>query len=71
MNGHVRTIHKAPEECQGRYCVVCELYICAVCGGAEGSLLPKCPGRRLTYEEDEANYRHYCDGTGPFEGRRK
>lgn len=42
------------------------LSFCEVCGGMEGSLLPECPGRWLTREEDEANYRHYCDGTGPF-----
>jgi len=42
------------------------LSVCKVCGGMEGSLLPECPGRWLTREEDEMNYRHYCDGTGPF-----
>lgn len=42
------------------------LGICSVCGGMEGSLLPTCPGRWLTREEDEANYKHYCEGTGPF-----
>lgn len=69
MNGHVREVHAKPEDCPGLYsygCVVCNLYICAVCGGSEGSLLPACPGRRLTFEEDRANYAHYCAGTGPF-----
>lgn len=66
---HVRAMHANPEDCPGYYnfgCVVCNLYICDVCGGSEGSLLPFCPGRRLTVAEDAANYRHYGDGTGPF-----
>lgn len=42
------------------------LSICEVCGGMEGSLLPECPGRMLTREEDQQNYAHYCAGTGPF-----
>jgi hypothetical protein len=42
------------------------LSYCSVCGGLEGSLLPVCPGRRLTMDEHDKNYAHYCAGTGPF-----
>lgn len=66
---HVRLTHKTPQECgeyHGHTCNVCDLFICSVCGGAEGSLLPECPGRMLTPEEDQENYRHYCEKTGPF-----
>lgn len=47
-------------------CSNCNLFICDICGGSEGSLLPYCPERRLPADEDSANYAHYCAGTGPF-----
>lgn len=71
---HVRATHKSGDVCpdnDGHTCNICNLFICAVCGGSEGSLLPTCPGRRLTPEEDKENYRMYCAGTGPFAGRRR
>ena len=34
---------------------------CLVCGGAEGSLLPECPGHQLTFEEHEANYKRMME----------
>lgn len=62
--GHRTAVHR---QCDRLYCQICEgLFICTVCGGAEGSLLPKCPGHMLTMEEHDANYMHYCAGTGPF-----
>jgi hypothetical protein len=63
MIGHVRETH---ENCDRVACCVCELYVCKVCGCLEGSLLPVCPGRRVTMEEQDAYYKHYCAGTGPF-----
>lgn len=53
--GHRAEVHIA---CERVGCALCEggLTICTRCGGAEGSLLPRCPERRLTFEEDEANY---------------
>lgn len=42
------------------------LSLCEICGALEGALLPTCPGRRLSEEEHDANYAHYCAGTGPF-----
>lgn len=46
-------------ECYQTGCQFCDggLGYCTVCGGAEGSLLPECPGRKLSYEEHEQNYR--------------
>jgi hypothetical protein len=65
--GHVRAKCGGCHNCREALdCVYDTLYICRVCGGAEGSLLPFCPGRKLTYDEDQTNYKHYCDGTGPF-----
>jgi hypothetical protein len=63
MNGHVRETH---EHCNLNTCVICDLYCCKVCGCAEGSLLPVCPDRRVSMEEQDAYYKHYCAGTGPF-----
>ena len=48
-----------------------ELFICEVCGGMEGSLLPECPGHKLTMEEDQKNYQHYLNGTGPFASKKE
>lgn len=62
---HVRAICTGAEDCPPT-CNVCQLFLCAVCGGFEGSLLPECPGRRLTEDEHDANYKAYCEGTGPF-----
>lgn len=53
----------------GLDCKYESLGICSVCGGMEGSLLPECPGRRLSYEEDQENYRKYCAGEPPFPRR--
>lgn len=62
---HVAVVHST---CTDTSCPICEggLFLCSVCGGSEGSLLPSCPGRQLTYEEDQENYRHFCADTGPF-----
>ena len=60
---------QCPDPCpRPGVCTWCDggLFACTVCGGMEGSLLPECPGRRLTLEEDQANYQHYCNQTGPF-----
>jgi len=64
----VRTQHRR-QPCKGHCsdsCSNCNLFICAICHGSEGSLLPYCPDRRLTGAEDAKNYEHYCAGTGPF-----
>lgn len=61
--GHVQAAH---ENCENPACFTCNLFICCICGGLEGSLLPQCPKRRLTPEEDQVNYQAYCTKTGPF-----
>lgn len=42
-------------ECDDDRCIVCVggLYLCEVCSGAERSLPTDCPGRPLTYDEQE------------------
>ena len=42
---HVR--HHCPDDCPG--CIHCEgcLFLCDVCGGAEGDLLTDCPGCKI------------------------
>ena len=68
-SGHRREQHLA--DCQRPSCIVCHLFVCAICGGMEGSLLPLpllpiCPGRQLSVEEHAQNYRDYCAHTGAF-----
>lgn len=53
--GHVRETKCTRDDCGGT-CVVCCLFICKVCNGAEGSLATECPGRRITSEEGDAIY---------------
>jgi hypothetical protein len=45
MMEHVRLTH---ENCERSHCAICDggLFLCAVCGQAEGELEPTCPGRR-------------------------
>lgn len=54
--------------CDDERCNVClgGLAMCTMCGGAEGSLLPVCPGKVLSADEHDANYHAYCTSTGPF-----
>jgi hypothetical protein len=47
-------------------CMYDSLAICSTCGGCEGSLLPTCPGYWLSMDEQDANYQHYMNKTGPF-----
>lgn len=63
---HTRVVHTKCER-DGR-CMICDggLFLCSVCGGFEGSLLPECPGRQLTEEQHEENYRQFLAGTGAF-----
>ncbi len=51
---------------EGMDCMYEALACCAVCDCYEGSLLPFCPGRRVSLGEAELFYAHYCAGTGPF-----
>jgi hypothetical protein len=71
LSNYERTTgHRAERhaDCQRTRCPICEggLTVCTICGALEGALLPTCPGRRLTQEEHNENYRRYCEGTDPF-----
>lgn len=71
--GHVYKKCARPAPCggcqyDGMDCRYECLSVCEICGGLEGALLPVCPGKQLTMEEHDANYKHYCEGTGPFAG---
>ena len=63
MTPHIRATH---EKCDRLSCIVCDLFLCSICGALEGALLPSCPGHQLTWEEHQQNYKNYCNGTGPF-----
>ena len=41
--------------CNGA-CNLCELFLCSVCNGAEGSLPTDCPGTKMTLEQEERVY---------------
>jgi hypothetical protein len=49
---HVRQECTDPD-CTGN-CNLCNLFMCKVCKGAEGSLPTDCPGRKLTDAEEDA-----------------
>lgn len=55
----VTTGHREADWCTcegaGR-CMGCNLFLCDVCGGAEGSLPTHCPGRKMTSEEGDDVY---------------
>lgn len=49
---HVRVEHCNNPDCAG--CAICNLFLCAVCGGAEGSLTTECSGIRIDEETADA-----------------
>lgn len=51
---HVRVEHCGNPNCDG--CAICNLFLCAVCGGAEGSLTTECPGIKIDEEQADAVY---------------
>lgn len=44
---HIRATHPSEQECGPYGCNLCNLFLCSVCGGAEGSLATECPGYRV------------------------
>lgn len=71
VQGHVMRTCTRDESCSGCRpnvpdCLYETLAVCWACGSMEGALLPVCPERTLTPEEEQAHYAHYCAGTGPF-----
>lgn len=55
LRQHVRASHNCPAS---MFCMICDggLFLCGVCGGAEGSLPSECPGERMTTAQEEAVY---------------
>ena len=63
MNGHVRATCNPPcDEMKG--CNACNLYICRVCGGAEGTLPTECPGTKMLEEHAQLVYTSTLDFRG-------
>jgi hypothetical protein len=56
MTSHIRATHPPDLDCGPYGCNVCNLFICSVCGGAEGSLASECPGVQLTTEQQDEIY---------------
>lgn len=57
FHGHKR--RRCPgtsDRCAGGYCMLCELYACERCGGAEGTLPTHCPGKPMTAQQEDAVY---------------
>lgn len=50
---HERKTH---ENCDDITCPVCNLFICAICGGAEGSLTTDCCCYKVPYVMDQLVY---------------
>ena len=54
---------KNREDHSERHCNICDggLFICAVCGGAEGTLTTDCPGNKLDEETQTRIYVGHID----------
>ncbi|QRE00495.1 hypothetical protein [Burkholderia phage BCSR129] len=66
MPDHVFEKHTG---CDKDHCHICDggLAVCIVCGGAEGSLPTKCPGYRMTADQQDEVYAgrlNYTDRRG-------
>lgn len=46
---HTRATHAPDLDCGPYGCGVCNLFICELCGGAEGSLTTDCPCYKVPY----------------------
>lgn len=53
---HTRATHPKDYWCGPYGCNICQLFICDVCGGGEGSLPSECPKIRMTIEQQDAVY---------------
>jgi len=64
---HTRATHHPKLDCGPYGCNICNLFLCTVCVGAEGSLPTDCPGVRMTQEQEQNVYAgqlDYRDGKG-------
>lgn len=57
-HGHIRATH---DRCTRLNCWTCELFICTVCGGFEGSLTSQCPGVKVSDEHLQLVYKANLD----------
>ena len=55
---HVKLRHI---DCDNPHCNVCNLYVCATCGGAEGSLTTACPGVQMSWDQTSGVYHGSLD----------
>jgi len=53
---HERAKHPFSHECADWSCNICNLFICSICGGAEGSLTTDCPCYPVPYVMDQLVY---------------
>ena len=53
---HERATHPSDYDCGPYGCNVCNLFICSICGGAEGSLTTDCCGYKVPYVMDKLVY---------------
>lgn len=60
---HTPVVHV---DCYDHSCPICAggLFLCSVCGGAEGSLATECPGHQLNEQLHEAVYKGEIDYVG-------
>jgi hypothetical protein len=58
---HIRFTHTG---CDDQHCNICNLFICSVCGGTEGTLTTECPGYRLSHEVDDGVFKELIDFRG-------
>lgn len=56
MTAHTRATHPPDKDCGPYGCNVCNLFICSVCGGAEGSLATECPDAQITTGQQDEIY---------------
>lgn len=42
-------------------CMVCELFVCEICGGFEGGLPTDCPGEQMHYDRQQEIYNGLID----------
>ncbi len=53
---HKRATHTLDYPCGPYGCNICNLFICSVCGGGEGSLTTDCCGYKVPYAMDQLVY---------------
>lgn len=70
---HTEVVHR---DCDKPACPICDggLFLCSVCGSAEGATTSSCPGQQMTADQIDAvyagtlDYRNgqWVEGTSPY-----